>query len=197
MRNNRLFILLASLLFVAFFLVACGTSNEPTENEQGNADEDVEVEEPAEEEEVEEDASNEEDTDEENTSEESEEVDNEAEESTSTEDETESEPQVVLENDAFRIFEPAPNSEVGNTFTVRGEARVFEAVVTYEFEDGHFILDEGIAMTDQGAPDWGEFEITISFDELSNDHGTVFLYEQSQKDGSRQHELAIPVKHKK
>lgn len=119
------------------------------------------------------------------------------EETDTKEEEVESEPNVVLENEVFRIFEPAPDSEVGNEFTVRGEARVFEAVVSYDFEDGHFILDEGTVMASEGAPSWGEFEITIQFDELSNDAGRVFLYEESQKDGSRQHELAIPVKHKK
>lgn len=123
------------------------------------------------------------------------ETETEVEENT-TEEEVESESTVVLENEAFRIFEPAPDSEVSNEFTVRGEARVFEAVVSYDFEDGHFILAEGTVMASEGAPNWGEFEITIQFDELSNDAGRVFLYEESAKDGSRQHELAIPVKHK-
>lgn len=104
---------------------------------------------------------------------------------------------IVYENEAFRIYEPAPNSEVDNEFSVRGQARIFEASVNYEFEDGHFILDEGVVMASEGAPEWGEFEITIRFDELSNDHGTVILYEASAKDGSRLHELMIPVKHNK
>lgn len=107
------------------------------------------------------------------------------------------EPEIVLENEAFRVYEPAPNREVENEFTVRGQARVFEANVQYEFEDGHFILDEGFVTASEGAPEWGDFEITIRFDELSSDHGTVILYEESAKDGSRLHKLMIPVKHKK
>ncbi|MBN6205749.1 Gmad2 immunoglobulin-like domain-containing protein, partial [Ralstonia pickettii] len=102
-------------------------------------------------------------------------------------------PEIVLENEAFRIFEPAPNAVVGNEFTVRGEARVFEASFMYEFEDGHNILDEGNVTASTGAPDWGEFEITITFDEVAYDTGTVILYDESQKDGSRQNELFIPV----
>lgn len=102
--------------------------------------------------------------------------------------------EIVAENDAFKVFEPAPDSVVDNEITVRGEARVFEATVSYEFEDGHNILDEGTVTASQGAPDWGEFEIKISFDEVTNDTGMIVLFEESAKDGSRQNELIIPVK---
>lgn len=114
-------------------------------------------------------------------------------------DEAEADPktEVVMENDAFRVFEPAPNSEVDNEFIVRGQARTFEANVLYEFEDGHYILDQGFVTASQGAPEWGDFEITIRFDELTSDHGTIILFEESAKDGERIHELMIPVKHKK
>ncbi|MCG5102146.1 Gmad2 immunoglobulin-like domain-containing protein [Oceanobacillus alkalisoli] len=101
---------------------------------------------------------------------------------------------IVAENDAFKVFEPAPDSVVANEFIVRGEARVFEANVSYEFEDGHNILAKGFVTASQGAPEWGEFEITISFDEVANDTGLIVLYEESAKDGSRQNELIIPVK---
>lgn len=63
----------------------------------------------------------------------------------------------------------------------------------YEFEDGHFILDEGFTTATEGAPEWGEFEITIKLDDERNYSGRVILYEESAKDGSRMHELFIPV----
>lgn len=100
---------------------------------------------------------------------------------------------VVLQNVAFRIFEPAPNSEVENTVVVRGLARVFEATVQYEFDDGHEILDKGFTTASEGAPGWGEFEIVIDLENAANGAGTVILYEESAKDGSRLHELQIPV----
>lgn len=106
-------------------------------------------------------------------------------------------PTVVLENDAFKIFSPAPHSEVTNQVVVRGLARIFEASFLYELEDGHFILAEGIATTSAGAPEWGEFEIVIDFDFVSNNSATLILYEASAKDGSRQHELYIPLTVKK
>lgn len=105
------------------------------------------------------------------------------------------EPQkIVLQNMAFKIFEPAPNSEVQGKIVVRGLARVFEGTVLYEFEDGHNILDQGFTTASEGAPGWGEFEIVIELDEkTANGSGTVILYEESAKDGSRMHELQIPV----
>ncbi|MFN7249499.1 MAG: Gmad2 immunoglobulin-like domain-containing protein [Anaerobacillus sp.] len=101
--------------------------------------------------------------------------------------------EIVLQNVAFRIFEPYPNSEVKDQIVVRGLARVYEGTLLYEFEDGHFILDEGFTTATEGAPGWGEFEIIIELDEFANYSGRVILFEESAKDGSRINELKIPV----
>ena len=100
---------------------------------------------------------------------------------------------IVLQNTAFRIFEPAPNSDVKDHIIVRGLARVWEGTILYEFEDGHFILDEGFTTASEGAPGWGEFEIVIDLDDAVDYSGRVILYEESAKDGSRINELKIPV----
>ena len=102
----------------------------------------------------------------------------------------------VLQNTAFRIYEPTPNTSVKDQIIVKGVARVFEATFLYEFEDGHNLLDGGVTMTSAGAPEWGEFEIVIKFDpkKVTNNSGTIILYEASPKDGSRTNELKIPVK---
>lgn len=102
--------------------------------------------------------------------------------------------EIVLQNTAFRIYEPAPYTEVKDRIVVRGLARVFEATILYEFEDGHNILDKGFTTATEGAPGWGEFEIIIEFDEVANNSGTIIIYEESAKDGSRINELQIPVK---
>ena len=39
----------------------------------------------------------------------------------------------------------------------------------------------------------GEFEIVIEVDDVAGNIGTIILYEESAKDGSRLHELQIPV----
>jgi spore germination protein GerM len=101
--------------------------------------------------------------------------------------------EIVLQNVAFRIYEPAPDTNVKDRIIVRGLARVYEGTILYEFEDGHFILAEGFTTATEGAPGWGEFEIIIELDEVANYSGTVILFEESAKDGSRINELKIPV----
>ncbi|WP_127531272.1 Gmad2 immunoglobulin-like domain-containing protein [Paenibacillus kobensis] len=107
------------------------------------------------------------------------------------------EPVVVAENKAFRVFEPAEDAVVGTTFTVRGEARVFEASFSYSFEDGHNVLAEGHVTADMGAPEWGKFEFTVTFDEATNPFGILTIYESSAKDGSPVNVLQIAVKFNK
>jgi hypothetical protein len=103
---------------------------------------------------------------------------------------------VVMENDAFRIFEPAPNGEIGNTFTVKGQARVFEAMFSYSFEDGHKVLAEGNHKAAAGAPVWADFEFTITFEKPTNPVGALIIFEKSAKDGSPTNQLIIPLKFK-
>jgi len=103
-------------------------------------------------------------------------------------------PNIVLENDAFRVYSPRADEEVGNTFTVEGEARVFEAAFSWELEDGHNILAEGHEITDAGAPEWGKFKFDISFEHASQPNMMLILFVNSAKDGSREHQLVIPLK---
>lgn len=101
---------------------------------------------------------------------------------------------IVIENEAFKIFSPAPHDEVENTIVVRGLARVFEATVSYELEDGHYVFEQGWVMASGGGPDWGEFEITLNVSNIPSEYVTLFIYEESAKDGSPQHQIAIPLK---
>ncbi|QGQ99558.1 sporulation protein [Paenibacillus psychroresistens] len=101
---------------------------------------------------------------------------------------------VVMENEAFRIFEPAPNAEVGTTFTVKGQARVFEAAFSYSFEDGHKVLSEGNVKAAAGAPEWADFEYTVTYEKPSNPVGALIIFEKSAKDGASTNQLMIPLK---
>ena len=59
-------------------------------------------------------------------------------------------------------------------------------------EDGHDELFKGFEMTDAGAPDWGQFDFTITVQKKrENSTLTLILFEISAMDGSRQHELPI------
>lgn len=107
-----------------------------------------------------------------------------------------SHPDIVAENSAFRIFAPAPHATVGKTLVVKGEARVFEAVLSYSIEDGHRVLAKGHVMASKGAPEWGSFEIKITLDQVTSPAGVLTIYEESAKDGSPIHVLNIPVKFK-
>lgn len=100
---------------------------------------------------------------------------------------------VVIENEAFQVFEPSPNEKVQNQILVRGLARVFEGTLNYSFEDGHFIVDQGFVTASEGAPGWGEFEITVNIENAPNGLYRIILFEKSAKDGSVINELIIPV----
>jgi hypothetical protein len=78
---------------------------------------------------------------------------------------------------------------------VEGEAQIFEANFGWVIEDGHNELQSGNQMTDAGAPEWGKFSFIID-PAKDRDNSTLhlILFESSAKDGSRQHQLMIPLK---
>ncbi len=79
-------------------------------------------------------------------------------------------------------------------FRVKGEAQIFEASFSWIVEDGHDELIEGHEMTDAGAPKWGKFDFTLDVAKnKENSTLTLILFEISANDGSRQHELPIPL----
>jgi hypothetical protein len=81
-----------------------------------------------------------------------------------------------------------------DTFLVRGQGQIFEANFGWSVEDGHYELKKGFQMTDAGAPAWGKFEFTINVHKKrENSTLTLFLFESSPKDGSRQYELPITL----
>lgn len=103
---------------------------------------------------------------------------------------------IVAWNDAFRLYSPDPGSIITPSFNIHGEARIFEGAFNYNLEDGHNILATGTIQASQGAPGWGTFDVTISFDPSSTESyltQTLTLYEVSPKDGSPVHQLVIPL----
>lgn len=80
-----------------------------------------------------------------------------------------------------------------SVFQIKGEAQIFEASFSWVIEDGHNELKKGFETTDAGAPEWGKFDFTVSAEKPENGSLTLLLFETSAKDGSRQHELPIPL----
>lgn len=82
----------------------------------------------------------------------------------------------------------------GQTYKVRGEAQIFEANFGWVVEDGHNQLKQGNEMTTAGAPEWGAFDFVVEVEkERENSTLTIILFESSAEDGSKQHELLIPL----
>ena len=81
-----------------------------------------------------------------------------------------------------------------NEFLIEGQAQVFEASFSWIVEDGHEEIMQGYNTTDAGAPAWGNFSFTISAKKKrANSTLHLVLFEASAKDGSRQHQLPIPL----
>jgi len=81
-----------------------------------------------------------------------------------------------------------------NTFLIKGKGQIFEANFNWVIEDGHEELQKGYTMTDAGAPEWGNFSFSVTAPK-KNPNSTlhIILFESSPKDGSRTHELPIPL----
>ena len=101
-------------------------------------------------------------------------------------------PPQLYGNDRFRDVWVERLGE--HTFRIQGEARVFEATVSWVVEDGHVELKEGFVTADAGGPEWGAFDFTIEVEKIRTHSSlTLVLFELSAKDGSHQGELPIPL----
>jgi hypothetical protein len=79
-------------------------------------------------------------------------------------------------------------------FRITGNGQLFEAAFSWVVEDGHDELYKGFETTDAGGPAWGNFNFTVTaLKKRPNSTLHIILFEASAKDGSRQHELIIPL----
>ena len=98
----------------------------------------------------------------------------------------------VYENERFK--EVTVEKIGDDVFLVRGKGQIFEANFNWVVEDGHEELQKGFAMTDAGAPEWGNFGFKVKAPKKDpNTTLHIVLFESSPKDGSRQFELPIPL----
>lgn len=97
------------------------------------------------------------------------------------------------ENTAFREVKVSGSD---GSYTISGEARVFEASMSYAVSDGHRYVLESYHTLDAGAPAWSPFELNIELEpDQIPENGTLMieLFEYSAKDGSKIHELHVPL----
>ncbi len=110
--------------------------------------------------------------------------------------------QQPFSRDLSRVYEPViwvtvpvEGQVLAGVFTMRGSARIFEAMVSYRLTDiNGNMLASGYTMASKGAPERGDFEEVISFAPSSAGAGILEVYETSMKDGSELHKVTIPVK---
>lgn len=96
---------------------------------------------------------------------------------------------------AIWVTSPVANQTVKNTFKIKGNARVFEAFVSFRLKDDHGnILAKGSTRAASGAPERGDFQAELSFRPSSAGKGQLEVFEESMKDGSPMNMVVIPVK---
>ncbi len=106
-----------------------------------------------------------------------------------------------FQRDLMNVFEPAiwvtapvSGQKVSGAFTLKGNARVFEAMVSYRLKDtGGKVLAQGSVMATGGAPGRGDFSKLITFAPTSSGGGLLEVFEESMKDGSDINKIIIPL----
>lgn len=106
-----------------------------------------------------------------------------------------------FKRDLSKVYEPViwvaapePDQIISSPLTVKGNARIFEATVSYRLKDGNGnILAQGSTMASAGAPERGDFEAVLNFAPSSAGKGQLEVFEVSMKDGSDQNVVTIPV----
>ncbi len=96
------------------------------------------------------------------------------------------------ENQRFRQVTVEKVGE--NQFRIQGEGQIFEANLNWVVEDGHDELKSGFSSTKVAAPNWGKFDFTLNVEkERENSTLLLILFEINMENGSRRHELPIPL----
>jgi len=82
------------------------------------------------------------------------------------------------------LLRPNGKEAIGDTLTIEGYARVFEANVNYEVVDKNGrILDDGFITASSGAPEFGFFSKEILFSKDASNDISVKVFQISAKDG--------------
>jgi spore germination protein GerM len=98
------------------------------------------------------------------------------------------------------IEQPDPGADVVNPLVIRGESNTFEATVRYAITQGGgdgVVLTEGFTTATGGTGIWGSFEIIVDLADFGSEYqpglGSVIMWEDSARDGSRVGVVEIPI----
>ncbi len=98
---------------------------------------------------------------------------------------------------AILIEEPHPGATVSDPVVIRGESNTFEATARYAVTDGEGkIVAEGFTTATAGSGIWGRFEVILDLADLDGYRpgtGSVVMWEESPRDGSRIGLVEVPV----
>lgn len=95
---------------------------------------------------------------------------------------------------AIWVTSPVAGQTITSSVKIQGNARVFEAMVSYRLKDADGnILVQGSTMATAGAPEHGTFEVELKFIPLTAGNGQLEVFEESMKDGSDLNVVVIPV----
>ncbi|MDH3303560.1 MAG: Gmad2 immunoglobulin-like domain-containing protein, partial [Acidimicrobiia bacterium] len=98
---------------------------------------------------------------------------------------------------AILVESPHVGASVGDSLRLAGLANTFEGTVNYEVTDpeGLIVVDESFTTASAGSGEWGSFQTVIDLPDFDRDGvASVFVYEISAQDGSRQHLVEIPIR---
>ena len=89
---------------------------------------------------------------------------------------------------------PFPGQSVDSTFTLEGDANVFEANVTWRVVDPDgAVLSEGFATATCGTGCRGDYEVDVTVDVTGPTEAVLEVFESSAEDGSPLHMVRVPI----
>ena len=92
------------------------------------------------------------------------------------------------------VESPTPGQTVEPGFAVTGTANTFEATFNYELKDASGkVLKKDFVTATSGSGTRGTFKFTVPYKVSKAQKGTLVVYEVSAADGSRTHEVEIPL----
>ncbi len=95
---------------------------------------------------------------------------------------------------AIWVTSPARDQIITSPVKIAGNARVFEATVSYRLRDSSgTVIAQGHTMAAEGAPGRGDYNAELVFTTNGPGRGQIEVYEASAKDGSDTNKVIIPV----
>lgn len=92
------------------------------------------------------------------------------------------------------VESPTPGAQVYSPLRITGTANTFEATFNVEVVDGQGrVLGKRFVTATSGSGTRGTFDVEVSFAATGSAPGSLVVFELSAEDGSRIHELKIPL----